>query len=411
MKRKLFIASMFYLAGASGVLSENVASTRLPTAQFPEPKTAKTDMEAIGYKQYYLNRYNGLHNYTYNRRGFTLSGPGIQTSSVSLEAARGAYAETDVDGRPFWFDGPGIVELDQLVETLLNNKKFSDLDRLIFDWTNRTKKNADGRSTLRRFQYAVTNRLLRSKNWDKGAELIAEWKAVDPKSVGAALYEAEYWHAYARSARGSGWASSVSEEAWDLFTERAKKAEKALLDSKPYASGNPLWGMTYLEISTGLRWSLEEQAKLFAELVAQHPDFTPYYFWMSEQLTPYWGGDWDMFDAFAREVANSRNVADGAGMYARLYWNTASMRPTLVDLFRDTRADWQLMKKGFEALQKAYPHSAHNANAFARFACAAGDGATYEKVREQIGASIISDDWPSNLQPDVCQERFRRKGT
>lgn len=410
MKIISLIASAACIFGSASLHAEGARVPRYPTAQFPAPRSSATDFETMLFKGYYWSRYNAVADYPMSKLGFSLKGPGMQTTTYLREVRRGEYAETDREGRPVWFDGPAIVDLDNLVGFLLDDRKFADLDRLIDDWTHRFKKNADGRPTLRRFQYALWTRLGGQKEWEASAEIIKLWKAANPRSVGLALMEAEYWSSLAADARGGDWASNVTKEQWALYRERAQKGEKVLLESKSYAGDNPLWGMIYLQLTDGLGWSAQDRLKLFSEVAARHPDFIPYYFYLAEKLTPWWGGDWEIFDAFVRRVSKSGGTADGAGMYARIYWNTASMHPRKLDIFRDTRVDWPLMKKGFEALSKAYPHSAHNANAFAWFACAAGDGATYERVKHEIGASMIPIVWPTNLRPDDCDLKFRKKG-
>lgn len=230
-------------------------------------------------------------------------------------------------------------------------------------------------------------------------------EAKQPKSVGVALAEADYWHAYAWNARGERYAANVDQDAWKLFYERSKKAEGLLLASRPYASANPLWGSIYLKLAPGLEWSKDDHLKLYRRLIAEHHYFYANYFIMANYATPKWGGDWDLVDAIAREAEANTKDKEGAALYARVYWSVSGYGPEF-DLFAETRVDWPHMKQGFEDMAKQFPHSAWNMNAYASFACMAGDAKAFRAARERIGDAVESRAWSRGPSLDLCEHRF-----
>ncbi|WP_424361580.1 DUF4034 domain-containing protein [Methylocystis parvus] len=315
-------------------------------------------------------------------------------------------AEHDAEGRPFWWDGSALDALEELPSLLFVTEKFDDLDRLLDDWTKQEARAADGRWLLTTFPKALDAQFKWRDGWARELDRINRWKAKSPKSVGAALAEAEYWLDYSLNARGAGYSDSVDKDGWRLFHERAQKAQQALLASESYASDNPLWGLIYLQASPGLGWSHAEQMRLYRKLIAKHKNFYGYYFAMAQYFLPRWGGDWRLVELIAREAEENNKDREGAGMYARVYWRASVYGGLDVNVFRDTPADWTHMREGFEKIMSDFPYSAWNLNAYAMFACRAGDRPTFARLRKRIGDATEPDAWPTSLSLDLCEHKF-----
>lgn len=75
-------------------------------------------------------------------------------------------------------------------------------------------------------------------------------------------------------------------------------------------------------------------------------------------------------------------------------------------IFLDTEVSWPLMKKGFEDMMARYPHSAWNLNAFAGFACLAGDTETLRSLSPKIGAFLMPRAWPFYADPRSCADKI-----
>ena len=230
-------------------------------------------MEQGLYASLYYNHYHGLF---YN---------------VNAPAPQEMPSAFDAKGRPLWFDGPrGETSLQMLVAELFVREQFDDLNHLFDDWNNPSDRMADGRWKLAIFQIAMQYEFSNSHAWDTSYQLVRRWREKSPESRAAALTEALYWFDYAWSARGHGYARSVTPEGWKLFRERLQKAEAVLLESKPYASSSPLWGRIYIDVGNGLVWPKERLFEEFNEEIKKERDFNPIYSSMVVFLVPKWGG-------------------------------------------------------------------------------------------------------------------------
>jgi Domain of unknown function (DUF4034) len=292
--------------------------------------------------------------------------------NVNAPAPQEMPSAFDGKGRPLWFDGlRGGTSLQLLVAGLFVREQFDDLDRLFDDWNNPSDRMADGRWKLDIFEIAMQYEFSNSHAWDTSYQRVQRWREKSPKSRAAALTEALYWYGYAWSARGNGYARSVTPEGWKLFQERLQKAEAVLLESKPYTSSSPLWGRICIDIGTGLGWSKEKLLEIFHESTKREENFYSMYVGMVASLAPKWGGDWRLVDTFIKDAIKNTQEVDGYSMYTRLYWAINQREDLEFDLFQDSLTSWADMKRGFEDIIRNYPHSALDINTFAAVACIA----------------------------------------
>ena len=99
---------------------------------------------------------------------------------------------------------------------------------------------------------------------------------------------------------------------------------------------------------------------------------------------------------------------EGKILYARLYWTYASIESNRHP-FDDLGIPWRLMKAGFEDLLKRYP-SNWNINGYARFACQAGDKATFLKLLPRLEQGALRGyAWPGGYSFDACKTTFTEK--
>jgi hypothetical protein len=316
-------------------------------------------------------------------------------------------SSVDEAGRPLWFDrASGETLLEALISILVFEKKFDDLDRLFDDWSDHADRLADGTWRLTVFHNHMAGMMSAGPNWDDAYRLVSGWRQKNPSSRAAALVEAMYWDGYAWNARGDGAASSVSEEGWKLFQERLKKAEKVLAESKPFASSSPLWGKLQLDVGLGLNWTKDEMLGAFTESASKAPYYYPLYTSMARSLLPKWGGSWKLVDDFIRAAVKNTEAVEGHSLYARLYWTVDPCNCEGGGLFKESLANWEEMKQGFEDLSVRYPHSAWIVNQFAAYACIAGDKAMFQRLRLKIGKTIVPTAWPANNSLDLCEHKF-----
>lgn len=228
----------------------------------------------------------------------------------------------------------------------------------------------------------------------------ARWVKSAPASSFAAIVQSEFLleHGamYQRSGAAGGLPADI--ERGNAYVERARSAlERAAVAGK----SDPGWYYQMLRIAQVQAWQPDRFAKLLQQALAADPYSYDTYLAASEFLLPQVGGSVEALESFARFSAMHTAAGEGASLYARIYWNAGDYLGA--QLFRLTRADWRLMRQGFEDIVQRYP-DAWNLNAFARFACDAGDKETARLVLGRIANQIEPQAWPSRVEADRCRQ-------
>ena len=269
----------------------------------------------------------------------------------------------------------------------------------------------DGRPRLSGMLKGITNSFYYNggQDWNKNIERINKLKSTYPNIPISAIAEAQYWFDYAWDARGSGYSSTVTGDGMKLFHERLKKAAKVLDDSKAYASALPVWYEVMLKVKSAQGLPERERDAILVEGVSKYKWYIPLYFTRANFLTPWWGGNWDTIENLAVWSVDQTKADMGSAMYARIYW-TVSGYTQVSNIFKDTKASWTRMKIGFDDILKKHPDSKWNLNAYARFACDAGDKATYLKLRKRLTVNdpdpTMKEAWGKNSPKEVCDAKF-----
>jgi hypothetical protein len=242
------------------------------------------------------------------------------------------------------------------------------------------------------------------KVWPIYQEHIEGWRQRSPQSGPAAITEALFWYHYAWDARDDSLNNTVSKAQAQLYLERMRKAQQVLVESKSYAAAYPLWYSTYMKVARDLNQP-ELIGPAFEEARQRFPYFEGIYYAAVTSLSPKWGGSYAQEDAMIKSVAEQTKAREGMGFYARLYWNLDTKRTDYgFDLFRDTPAQWPLMKQGFDDLMQRYPGSKRLLNNYAAFACRAGDRGTLNTLLAQMKGEVIQSAWYGNRSYDLCKQ-------
>jgi len=77
-----------------------------------------------------------------------------------------------------------------------------------------------------------------------------------------------------------------------------------------------------------------------------------------------------------------------------------------INIFTDALARWVPMKRRFRKLVQLHPKSDVVMNAFARFACLAGDGEQYQKLRPQFTSHFPSAAWSEKTARESCDQKL-----
>ncbi len=297
---------------------------------------------------------------------------------------------------------------------------YNTLEGWCEDITKHQTKVADGRWLIdlyvSGFGSYFSNYTSQDNVWDKDHKKILDWIAKFPDSPCAPFIEAEFWYNYAWTARGGGWASSVTPENWKLFNVRLKTGGDIVEKYKSLANATPRWFTESIRVALGSNSPNSQTIALLAAGLRSYPDYFLPSLFVANRFTPRWGGNWKIVDDFVRTIVASTDKSQKNILYSRLYWNVGEEEISLAgpmhdqptDFFHTTLANWMMMKAGFIDLQTHYPNSAWILNNFALFACLAEDATTYKELRAKIkGDNYYSEAWPEKLKIEDCDTKFK----
>lgn len=227
--------------------------------------------------------------------------------------------------------------------------------------------------------------------YDALDKLADDWVAKFPDSPTGHIVRSRVLTRRAWAHRGSGYASTVSDEAWPRFHKYIAAARANLEANKAVASVDPKWYEEMLIVARAQGWEQDQVEKLLDEALDREPVYYQTYFMALEGLLPKWGGGLDEIEEFAQDAARRTSQLEGQGMYARVYW-FASQTQFKNDIFKNSFVDWPQMKAGFEDIIRRYP-DAWNLNNYAYFSCMARDKAKTAELLERIGTSVVRQAW------------------
>jgi hypothetical protein len=123
---------------------------------------------------------------------------------------------------------------------------------------------------------------------------VQRWRQQYPNSPAPriALSMLHINHAWAH--RGSGYASTVKEEAWKPFFDNIELARQNLEAGKATAAMDPRWYETMLIVARAQSWERDRFDELLEEALQREPLFYQTYFAALEYLLPKWHGDVSM---------------------------------------------------------------------------------------------------------------------
>jgi hypothetical protein len=218
---------------------------------------------------------------------------------------------------------------------------------------------------------------------ETGVEAARSWALkrnndVLPKLIWAQLHIQDAWNV-----RGSGYANTVSEKAWQGFHEELRKAESLLIEllksEKPPLEAYAL----LLEVAKGEGWEEERLEPYLQRLEKTGANYFPPHAERVVMLMPRWGGEPRDSHAYALHIADAVGGDEGDMMYARL---AMALQPyhSPVTCFEETQFDPERVFHGLELLIEDNPNDVNAGNAGARFAAGINDKSWARKFTERL---------------------------
>jgi hypothetical protein len=235
-----------------------------------------------------------------------------------------------------------------------------------------------------------------------GDKIDAAFAQDDPVSVVRDTMQGKFYITYAWSARGIGFANTVTADAQKQFAERLQKADTIL--EAAYAR-HPDAGMIAREMLTvelGQGKGRDRMELWFQRAIKANPDDYNAYLDKAYYLNPQWYGTEDDLWNFDVECANTRNWSSKIPMI--LIDNTVTyFWKKHPDYFTDDKK-WAIYEATFRGFLDHYPNSNHYRSIFARWAAESGHYAVSE---EQF--RIMGDNWDRVVFPAGRYEEMRAK--
>ena len=244
-----------------------------------------------------------------------------------------------------------------------------------------------------------------AQGWEVSRKQLDKFKSAYPGSAVPYLAEARYWSDYANSARGFGYASTVTSNGWKLFNERLQKSNEILQAIKKEAADWPQWYWQEIRVQALLGEGKDPIDKTFNEGIEKFPNELAIYTERAYYLEPRWGGSWGEADKIALLALGKVRREPSDATYARMYWSRGDLLPVQSALFSESGASWPRMRNGFIELLKKYPTSTRISNAFLSYSCMAGDRNTYLKYRNSF-PMLDASGWRDQEDRARCDAAF-----
>ncbi len=231
--------------------------------------------------------------------------------------------------------------------------------------------------------------------WRTDIQKYDRWLKQRPESGAAHLGLAELFTSYAWVARGTGYTNTVSDAQWKEFHQRLIGAAEVLAAGEKFTADDPNRFMVGLTVALGQGWEKPDYNALMAEAAKAAPAYWGIDVQRAYSLLPRWHGEPGDWERFAKTVAD-RPGGLGAEGYARI---VISMSPRYGDVFRDSKASWDLTREGLKILRDKYPRTPYFMNCTALLATMARDQELAKASFDKLGDEYDKEVW-------VKPERF-----
>ena len=282
---------------------------------------------------------------------------------------------------------PDAETVSRRVSMLYFNETYPQLERYLSELVDSKKRFPDGVYPEEVIFKSLVNLMWGSVDNGAGREGNAAWRKAVPESKFVTFADAQLLRQAAWNARGTGYASTVPKEAWELFAIRLQESEQLLLKLPPAARESPLWHMALLAASMDSNRAQSNPQEIFEAAVKRWPTYASFYQLVLNRMVPKWGGSWEVVEAFIVRANKMQPAAEGSSLYARLY----------VELngeccAGESKFNWSAMKAGFEDIIVRFPDPMYK-NRYASYACMAQDKAAFGQAMSKMKPDQIIPGW------------------
>ena len=327
---------------------------------------------------------------------------------IAVAAAGSAWAQPAYQrGYQRAYQRADIDSVSLKLQDALLAGDIATLERLHAELLVLERKAGPGRWMMESFVWALDNGMpVALKDRNKLFALLARWKEEQPRSGLQPIYEANAWFKSGWEHRGSGSASAVSPESMQLFRRDMERASRIVHGAGPEAKESPLYYRTAIAIAGSSGADPQALDDLYREGARRFPINLGIVDARRNFLMPQLGGSYDALDRLIRDAVLRTQASEGTAFYARLYVSVARNMWEQKDFFAQTRARWPLMRHAFEDAV-VLDADTSMLNAYATFACMAGDRETLRRIVARLGPRAALGWGLRFVSPDACMEMAR----
>ena len=328
---------------------------------------------------------------------------GRRSLLVWLSLIVASVTSTNAGATTFPRDTP-VAEFCASVESNLLKRQFEALDGLENELRDPDIRLIGGNSQIYEFYgalgafatmglFSCTSRV----PFDEKRELLEQWIAAKPKSLGAHIALGQLWWNAGYQERGEGYVNSVGFFQWIGSYSDLYKAKSALANIDIHA--DPHGYYLLMEIAQGeFGWFTDRRGtldNLYSQGVKAYPLYFHFYSLRAQILQVRWYGHPGELDAY--EAALSTSPGGDAGSVAYSFIAYKLMQSTERSILLQTNGlSWELIKSGYAARQRLYGMRNRDWNALLYLAIAGFDRETGKAALARVG---------ENWDPAVWKER------
>ena len=270
---------------------------------------------------------------------------------------------------------------------LFAKSDFAQLESTSDDLRRTKARFSDGLWKLKEFYDGLTpeREMGDQKDWQPWFDKMEAWKQQFPASLTQPVVLARGWLDYASKTR--------EREARQEHLGHARNVLEAAASSPRC----PQWYALMQDIAERQNWERDDYDKLFTEAATAEPTYYNYYANAADYFLGH-NSDRSELDRIASEAARV-DAGEGMAAYARTIW---FMEYRYTNVFEKTTVTWPKLREGFLDIQKRYPDSLWNANAFCRYAVQAKDRQTASVLFERIG-NHADPSWSGYARYDIAR--------
>lgn len=235
------------------------------------------------------------------------------------------------------------------------------------------------------------------QDWELQIDALKAWVAARPESAAARITLAEAYNNFGFHARGSGYANTVSDDGWNLLSERAGSAASVLEDAAKLKEKDPYWYSAMQRVALIQGWDKSQARELLDAAIAFEPTYYHAYRLYANFMLPKWYGDPGEVEAFAGQVSDQIGGQQGKFVYFELATVIVCGCNSDDDGTRLRNLSWPKIKDGYAALGGLYGYSNLKMNRFAYLAAKEHDRRAARPVFVALGDNWDHEVWRSQL--------------